>query len=228
MTLLDALRQVPYFAPLEDPVLRDLAHGAREQHHGAGDTVLLEGDPCAGLYVVLSGQIKVFKVSAEGKEQVIKLLGPGRTCNDVPCFDDGPNPASVATLEPSRLLLIPKASMQGLIARHLPVAAAVIRMLAGRLRALTLLVEDLALRDVTARVAKLLLDCARGGSTLAEGGICCHQLTQQQIAAMTGSVREVVQRALKALEQDGAIRMGRGRIAVLDPAALERWSQIQS
>ncbi len=101
---------------------------------------------------------------------------------------------------------------------------AVIRLLASRLRALTLMIEDLSLRGVVARVAKLLLDCTRGHQTLIEGeGGACARLTQHQIAAMTGSVREVVQRALKALEKDGAIRLERARVVVLDPKALERW-----
>jgi CRP-like cAMP-binding protein len=106
------------------------------------------------------------------------------------------------------------------------VAKAVIRLLATRLRALTLMIEDLSLRGVVARVAKLLLDCSRGHQTLVEdAGGACARLTQHQIAAMTGSVREVVQRALKALERDGAIRLERARVVVLDVKALELWSE---
>ncbi len=223
-SLLEALRQVPYFAVLDDPVLREVIRSVREVKYEAGEAVVLEGEPCKGLYVVVSGRVKVYKVNADGKEQVIKLLGAGRTCNDVPVFDDGVNPASVETLEASHLALVPKARMRTLVEQHPRMATAVIRLLAGRLRALTLLVEDLSLRGVAARVAKLLLDCTRGQSTLAEGGICCQHLTQQQIATMTGSVREVVQRALKALEKEGAIRMERARIVVLDAKTLERWS----
>lgn len=88
------------------------------------------------------------------------------------------------------------------------------------------MIEDLSLRGVVARVAKLLLDCSQGRQTLVEdAGHACARLTQQQIAAMTGSVREVVQRALKAQEKDGAIRLERARIVALDPKALERWSE---
>jgi len=226
MNALEAcLRQVPYFAALEPGVLRELAGSVRERRYEAGETVLIEGEPCEGLYVVLSGRVKVFKIGIDGKEQILRLLGAGRTCNDVPVFDDGPNPGSVAALEPSRLVLIPKARIRALVERHPQVAAAVIRLLAQRLRALTLMIEDLSLRRVVARVAKLLLDCTRGHSSLVEGEACSQHLTQHQIATMTGSVREVVQRALKALEKDGAIQMQRGRIVVLDPGALERWSQ---
>ncbi len=226
-TMASALRQVAYFADLDDARLRDLAGSVRERKYEAGDMVLLEGEPCEGLGFVLSGRVKVFKVSAEGKEQVLRLLGPGRTFNDVPVFDGGTNPGSIQALEACSIGLVPKAAVLALVQSQPKVAAAVIRVLASRLRALTLVIEDLSLRGVVARVAKLLLDCSRGHPAILEGpgGTCQHRLTQHEIAAMTGSVREVVQRALKALERDGAIRMERARVIVLDQKALERWSE---
>lgn len=227
--MVDVLRQVPYFAELEAGSLRSLAGQVRERKYKAGEVVLLEGEPCEGLYFVASGRVKVFKVSGEGKEQVLRILGPGRTFNDVPVFDGGPNPGSIATLEPSTIGHVPKGVVLALVESHPKVAKAVIRLLATRLRALTLMIEDLSLRGVVARVAKLLLDCTRGHQTLVEdAGGACARLTQHQIAAMTGSVREVVQRALKALERDGAIRLERARVVILDPKALERWSESTS
>lgn len=225
----DALRQVPYFAGLDPALLGGLAGQVRRRAYRAGDVILLEGQPCQGLYVLLSGRVKVFKTSGQGREQVLRLLGPGRTFNDVPVFDDGSNPGSVAAVEPSTVGFFPKAQVLALVEKHPEVARAVIRLLAGRLRALTLMIEDLSLRSVVARVAKLLLDCTRGQETVIEGAPGgCARLTQQQIAAMTGSVREVVQRALKALERDGAVKLARARVLVLDPDALERWSQVAS
>jgi CRP-like cAMP-binding protein len=226
IAMADVLRQVPYFAELDATPLKDLAGQVRERKYKAGEVVLLEGEPCEGLYFVVSGRVKVFKISGEGKEQVLRILGPGRTFNDVPVFDGGSNPGSIATLEPSTVGHIPKGAVLALVEKHSRVAMAAIRLLASRLRALTLMIEDLSLRGVVARVAKLLLDCTRGQQTVVEGApSACARLTQHQIAAMTGSVREVVQRALKALERDGAIRMERARIVVLDPKALERWSE---
>ena len=222
----DALRQVPYFAEVEPDLLKRLAAQVRERKLEPGELILMEGDPCEGLYFVISGRVKVFKLSAEGKEQVLRILGPGRTFNDVPVFDGGPNPGSAAAMEAATVSLIPKAQIHRLVEQQPKVAKAVIRLLASRLRALTLVIEDLSLRSVVARVAKLLLDCTRGHQTLVESGAgACARLTQQQIAAMTGSVREVVQRALKTLEKDGAVRLERARVVVLDAKALERWSE---
>lgn len=226
VTLTNALQQVPYFAELEPDALKGLAAQVRERKLEAGELFLMEGDACEGLYVVISGRVKVFKLSAEGKEQVLRILGPGRTFNDVPVFDGGPNPGSVAAMEAASVCLIPRAQVLAMLEQHPKMAKAVIRLLASRLRALTLVIEDLSLRSVAARVAKLLLDCTRGHQTLVEGGVgACARLTQHQIAAMTGSVREVVQRALKALEKEGAIRLERARVIVLDPKTLERWSE---
>jgi len=220
------LRAVPYFAAMDADALRRLSAQVRAQKYEAGETVLLEGEPCQGLYFVMSGRVKAYKLSPDGREQVLRILGPGRTFNDVPVFDGGPNPGSVAAVEPSSIGMVPRAALLAFVEKHPHVATAVIRILASRLRALTLMVEDLSLRGVMARVAKLLLDCSRGHETVIEGGGGpCVRLTQHQIATLTGSVREVVQRALKTLEKEGAIRLARARIVVLDQAALERWSE---
>lgn len=220
------LRKVPYFAALEADALRTLAAMARVRTYRKGEAILWEGEDCEGLYVVLRGRVKVFKQSAQGREQVLLIIGPGRTFNDVPVFDGGTNPGSVAALEASTVALLPKARILRLVETSPAVAMAVIRVLAARMRGFTLAVEDLALRSVIARVAKILMDSAGGRTTLietpAESGV---RLTQTQLAAMTGTVREVVQRALKTLEQAGAIKLGRGRITVLDAAALKKWAE---
>jgi len=222
----DALREVPYFATLDATLLDEVAAQVRQRQYRAGEVVLVEGEPCEGLYFVMSGRVKVFKVSAEGKEQVLRILSPGRTFNDVPVFDGGPNPGSIAALEPSTIGHVPKGAVLALVEKRPQVAMAVIRLLASRLRALTSMIEDLSLRGVVARVAKLLLDCSLGHQTLVEGAAGpCARLTQQEIAAMTGSVREVVQRALKALEREGAVKLERARVRILDASILQRWSE---
>lgn len=223
-TLATALGRVPYFAGLDAASRADLAAGLRTRRSAAGELVLAEGEACRGLSFVVSGRVKAFKLAPDGREQVLRILGPGRTFNDVPLFDGGANPASVAALEASVIALIPAARVHALMRERPEVAAAVVRVLATRLRAMTELVEDLALRGVTARVARLLLDCTRGMPGLAEGGgESCARLTQRELAAMTGSVREVVQRALKALEREGAIELARGRISILAPEILAGW-----
>ncbi len=216
---LDFLKQVPYFAGLSDPELEQVRPMIGSRSFARGDVILLEGEPCEAIYFVKVGRVKVFKTSPEGKEQVLKIMKPGDTFNEVPIFDCGLNPASVEALDATSLYLICAEDMQYLMREIPAIARNVIRILASRLRHLVELVEDLSFRHVTGRVAKILLQYASDSAP--DGG---SRLTQQQMATMAGTAREMVGRALKGLEQAGAIRMDRGRIAILDRDVLERLS----
>lgn len=221
--LATVLKQVPYFTSLSGKALEELARNVRRQEYPPGAVVAVEGEPCDALPFIIRGRIKVAKVTEHGREQVLRIIGPGRTFNDVAVFDEAGAPATVTALEPTIVGNVPRACVLQLLDADPRVARAAIRVLAGRLRAMTHMVEDLALRGVTARVAKTLLACSRGQPLLAEGGGACERLSQERLAAMTGSVREVVQRSLKMLESDGAIRMSRGRVHILQPAILATW-----
>ncbi len=221
------LAVVPYFAGLADAVIADIARKIRRRRYAAGEIVLMEGEPGGGgLFLVLEGTAKVCKISPEGREQVLRLIGPGRSFNDVPMFDGGANPGTVVAVGATTVGHLAGPAFQAVMEAHPEIARNATRVLAGRLRALTMMVEDLAFRGVLSRVARLLLNCALGHHALAEGNhAACVRITQADVAAMTGSVREVVQRALKTLEADGAIRMERAQIAVLDTSILETWAE---
>lgn len=223
--LVETLSRVAYFSDCDADALSEVTAAAQLRHVHAGDVLVVEGEPCQGLYVVVEGRVKVAKVSVEGREQTLLILGPDRTFNDVPVFDGGSSPANVEALEDGSVALLPSAAMHALMRRHPAIAIAALQVLASRLRTMTLMVESLAFRNVTARVAKVIRDCAAGQQPLVEGvPHACAHITQQELAALTGSVREVVQRALKTLENAGAIRLGRARIEVLNPPILEEWT----
>lgn len=208
----DALRRIPLFAPLAEDDLAHVAAVTVERQYERGDIVILEGDRGGALYFVLSGLIKVFKTSPEGKEQVLRLIGAGHTFNDVPALDGGPNPASAAAMEPTIVYATGGVELRRLIAERPGVARATVRVLATALRHLVTLVEDLSFRHVTARVAKILVDQEESVAH----GHAAHRLTQQEMAAMAGTAREMVGRALKDLEAAGAIAVQHGRITVLN------------
>ena len=210
------LRQIPIFAALNESDLAHVAALTLERRYERGDVIMLEGEQEGALYYVHSGLVKVFKTSPGGKEQVLRLIAGGYTFNDVPALDGGPNPASAAAMEPSVVYLIRRAELQQLIRSNPDVAAAVVRTLASALRHLVALVENLSLRHVTARVAKLLLE----QHTASGEGLRDHHLTQQEMAALAGTAREVVGRALKELEMAGAIEMRQGRAVVLNEERL--------
>lgn len=212
----EALRRIPLFATLSSQDLAQVAAMTVERHYNRGDLILLEGEPGGALQYVHHGLVKVFKTSAGGKEQVLRLIAAGHTFNDVPALDGGPNPASAAALEPGTVYSIQRAELRTLIVTHPQVALAAVQTLAEALRHLVALVEDLSLRHVSARVAKLLLD----QEVASQEGQPVYHLTQQEMAALAGTAREVVGRALKELEAAGAIQMRQGRAVVLNQERL--------
>jgi CRP/FNR family cyclic AMP-dependent transcriptional regulator len=223
----DLLRQIPYFAALDAPTLADVARAVRAREAQAGEHILTEGEPCLGLYFVMRGQVRLMKTAADGREHVLRVLGPGATFNDVAVFDGGPNSDGAVAVGPTKVGYVPTATMVRLIERHPAIANAALKLLSQRQRSLGHVVGDLALRDVTARVARLLLGCIGQHEHIVEKAeFACARITHQEIAAMVGSVREVVQRALKELERDGAVTLHRSTIDIRDPAKLERWAHV--
>ena len=214
--LVDFLRSVVYFSALTADEIDKLARETLERSFDRGEVLFLEGEPCQGLYIVKTGRVRIFKSSPEGREQVLLTAGAGTPFNEVPVFDGGANPASVSALEPTTVYIIPGKTMLSLLA-GCPAAGAIIKLFAGRLRHLTGVVEDLSFRSVVSRLARLLLDLA-----VAQGGPSPpRRLTQEEMATMIGSVRDVVGRALRTLEKAGAIKLEGQRILILDPEKLK-------
>jgi len=221
------LLQVPYFVGLDSKTLIEIERTVRRRTFATGETVLVEGNLCEGLYFVIQGQVRLIRGSTEGREHVLRVIGPGATFNDIAVLDGGPNSDGAVAVGATTVGFIPKADVTALIDRHPEVAKAALRLLSSRQRALGSVIEDLALRDITTRVARLLLGCIGHYDHIVEQAPdACARITHQEIASMVGSVREVVQRALKELERDGAIALERARIRVCDPSKLERWAHL--
>ena len=220
-SLTDFLRSLPYFTALGAEDLRRIGNRVLEHSFAKGEILFLEGELCHGLYVVKSGRVRIFKSSPEGREQVLLIARQGDSFNDVPVFDGGPNPASASALELSTVYVIPRESLLSLMA-DCPVAQAIIKLFAARLRHLTTMVEDLSFRSVVSRLAKMLLDLA-----VVQGEPSpMPRLTQDEMAAIVGSVRDMIGRALSALERAGAIKIEGRRIIVIDLEKLRKMVQI--
>ncbi len=218
-SLADFLRSVSYFTALSAEEIKRIENHVLERSFAKGEILFLEGEPCGGLYVVKSGWVRIYKSSPEGREQVLLIARPGDSFNDVPVFDGGPNPASASALESSTVYIIPKETLLALVADY-PAALAIIKLLSTRLRHLTMVVEDLSFRSIVSRLARMLLSLA-----VAEGGPApIPRLTQDEMAAIVGSVRDVIGRALRALERTGAIRIEGQRIFVEDTEKLREMS----
>jgi len=208
------LKRIPYFSGLGAAELDGIRKLIFEKTFERGEMILIEGESAEALYFVASGVVRVFKTSIEGKEQILNMVRPRESFNDVPIFDGDPNPASAQAMGPVVLYGIRRSNVEAILQDHPQVALNVIKVLAARVRDLVSLVEDLSFRHVIGRVAKILLEHAGDGTA------ALPRLTQQEMAAMAGTAREVVGRSLKALEEEGAIRLDRHRIVITDKEAL--------
>jgi CRP/FNR family transcriptional regulator len=217
---LSALRRIPEFSALDDSELAYVQQVTRERRIQRGELLLLEGEPGEWLYYLQAGRVKVYNTSADGKEQVLRIFQAGETFNEVPIFDGGPNPASALVLEEGTSYVLHRVDIQRLLSEHPLIALGVIQVLASRLRHLVRLVGDLSFKHVSARVATTLLlhsDAVEGKTS--------HRLTQQELAALVGTAREMVGRALKAFEQEGLITLEQGHITIVDRGRLEEASR---
>ncbi|MGC9523680.1 MAG: Crp/Fnr family transcriptional regulator, partial [Anaerolineae bacterium] len=215
------LRAIALFAQLSDTTIDRLATSATLRTYAPDEHILLEDEPSRAAYFIVQGHVRVYRVSAEGREQVLVRLGSGQAFNTAPLFEArGRNRADVVALDEVACYVLRKEDLLQLVASHGDLALALLRDFAGRLTHLTDLVEGLALHTVQERLARFLLERA-GPPTSTEGAVT-QRWTQQEIATHLGTVRDVVGRELRALEDAGIVRIGRGRITLLDREALER------
>ncbi len=212
---IELLRSLPYFRPLDEATLASIAAVTVRRLYQPDEVIFLEGEPCAGLFAVHSGHVKIYKVSPEGREQILTIIGPRDSFNDVAVFDGGPNPANAQAMDATQVCVIERPALVSLFDRYPKLAQAVVAVLAARCRMLVGMVEDLSLRSVTGRLAKLLLDQAAQGQDAVP-------LTRQQMAARLGTIREMVSRALRELEDEGLVSRDGRQIVIADRAALER------
>ena len=212
---------LPYFTGLDAATLERIASQASRQTYAAGQVVFLEGEPCRGLYVVEQGWLKAVKSSAEGREQIVRLVGPGELFHELGVFTTVPNPASVIALEPTAVWIISRSAMQQLLDERPALARLVIDTLAGRVLYLVGLIEDLSLHSVEARLVRLLLDQATGDVVQRQ-----RWHTQAEMAARLGTVPDVLSRALRSLVEAGLIGVERHQIRILDRPGLERRAQL--
>ena len=221
-TAAKTLSQVGLFAGLSEAELTFLSQRAVPRKFSAGEIVFSEGDPCTGMYVVESGQVRIFKTSVGGREQVLSIDGPGGSIAELPVFDGGNYPASVSAVEDSTLLFIGKQDFQALCLTHPQVALKVLRVVGTRLRKLVGIIEELSFTTVRHRLAAFLLRLAKREGARVEGGTeITLPASNQELAAQIGTVRELVSRNLSRFQAEKLIQMDGRKIVIASLKSLE-------
>ena len=215
---LNLLHKNEYFEGLDEGLLKQVAAHMQLREYERGEALFWEGDPCSGLHIIEQGFVKLYRLSPQGRQYIVRVLQEGDTCNEVPTFDGGTNPVNVEALETTRVWVIQAEVLRDLLRAHPEFAQKVIDNLAKNLRGLVRMVSEMAFYQVTHRLARLI-------SQQPSDELSGAPWTQEQLAARLGTVREVVARSLKELERSGAIQMEKRRIEVSDPDVLAQWAQ---
>ena len=211
------LAKVQIFSGLTESEVAFLAQRAAPRHFSPGETVFSEGEPCAGLYVVESGHLRIFKSSTSGREQVLSIDGPGSSVAELPVFDGGNYPASVTAIDDTRLLFVSKQDFHALCLAHPQVALKVLRVVGARLRHLVEIIEELSFTTVRHRLAAFLLRLARTeGKRSADGVEIALPVSNQELASQIGTVRELISRNLSRFQSEGLIRIDRRSVTIYD------------
>jgi CRP/FNR family transcriptional regulator, cyclic AMP receptor protein len=226
MAVLDAQKQVlskvALFSGLTESEMAFIAGRVVPRKYGSGQIVFNEGDPCSGLYIVASGHVRIFKTSASGREQVLNIDGPGSSVAELPVFDGGNYPASVAAVDEAVLLFVSKEDFRDLCLTHPQVALKVLRVVGTRLRRLVGIIEELSFTTVRHRLAALLLRLAqREGQTTGNGIVFMLPDNNQEIASQIGTVRELVSRNLSRLQAEGIIDIEERQVTIRDLKRIE-------
>ncbi|MDA8123815.1 MAG: Crp/Fnr family transcriptional regulator [Deltaproteobacteria bacterium] len=219
MDLLKRMQPLALFQEVPADKLTALAEGALYKTFKAGEMLIGETEPTRAFYVVLSGQVKLYKLSAEGKEQTLNLLGPGDPFGMCTAFAVDSFPANAQAIEESGLLLIPGPLMEAVAMKEPRLLVNIIRILSQRLKASMALIESLALQEIPQRIASFLIQAlTREG----EPGVNQLELTvtQRELAKILGSTPEALSRALRKMSNAGVLAVNGRSIRILDRKAL--------
>lgn len=215
--LLQRLQGLAFFQQLPPDPLSKLCHDALWTEHAPGEIVFLEGDRSHGLHLIEHGWLKVVKMSLDGREQVLRFIGPGETFNEIGVFANRPNPATAVALELTGIWLLRRETITQMLRERPEFAQTIIESMADRIINLVGMVADLSLRPVSGRLARLILQDSQDD--------VLHRprwYTQSELASRVGTVPDVVQRALRALEDEGLIELDRHQIRICNRTGLEK------
>lgn len=221
-TILATIKSTQLFSALDSSEIGSFAERTSLRRFAPGELLFSEGEPCAGLYVVISGRVRIFKTSSSGREQVLTIEGPGGSIAELPVFDGGTYPASAAAVDESQLLFVSRNDFRAYCLEHPQVALKVIEVVGSRLRRLVGIIEELSFTTLRHRLISWLLREAEARGRLSEAGTVFElDISHQELAARIGTVRELVSRNMARLQAQGFILVQGHKLTILDREGLE-------
>ncbi len=219
----DVLATVPLLAVLDDGTAALVASALTTRSVQRGHVVFREGDTGDRLFIVTEGKVKISRAAADGRENLLAVLGPGEMFGELSLFDPGSRTATATAITDSTLASLDHEDLRPLLLKQPSVAAQLLRALAQRLRRTNEAMADLVFSDVPGRVAKALLDLAEKFGVDEDGGIRVqHDLTQEELAQLVGASRETVNKALSDFANRGWLRLEGRTVLLLDRDRLDR------
>jgi CRP/FNR family transcriptional regulator len=216
------LKECPLFSDLEDREIAEIQAISASKRYPKGTLIFSEDEQALGFFVLISGRVKVYKLSPEGKEQILHIISPGETFAEAALFAGSTYPAFAESLAESRALYFSKEGFLDLIRRNPQISLNMIASLSQWLRKFVSLVEELSLKDVSARLSKYLIDLSAKSTRSSERGIEFELgISKSQLASQLGTISETLSRALRKLRDRGIIEVEGKKITILQREALE-------
>lgn len=210
--------QIPYFASLSTDAIARIQQQAHQHEYQAGAMIFYEGEKCAGFHIVARGLVRIYRVSAEGRMHTLSLLRPVSTFNEVSAVDGGKNPYNATAVTQSTVLTLTHDCLMSLLANERDLLNNYVQSLAHVNREYIERLEDMTFRSIPSRLAKLFLHETTYAEQISEAPT---RLTQEEIASILGTTREVVGRALRGLLNAGLLRKEGRKVYIADRMGLE-------
>ena len=218
MEIVKHIASIPLFEDLPKEQQEDLAMIVVDQVFKRGQTIFTEGDDATGFYVGITGRVKIYKLSFEGKEQILHIFGPGEPFGEVPVFTGQNFPANAQAMDESRIFFFPRESFIELIKKIPSIALNMLAVLSLRLRRFTHLIDDLSLKEVPGRLSAYLLYLSEQEKGMSDLELT---ITKSQLASLLGTIPETLSRIFGKMSKQGLIELEGPRIRILDKQGLE-------
>ena len=220
--LIEELKQADLFSRLESNELSDLLAIAKTRRLDSGDILFSAGDRAKGFYVLIEGKIKLYKISPDGKEYILRVVGSGQTFAEAAAFSGLTYPVFAESMSQCQLVYFDAGEFRDLIQKSPQLALNMIATMASLLQSLNQKIEDLSLREVGARLCRHLLSHARRQQGEAKDGTTFQlETTKSALAASLGTISETLSRTFKKLQQRGIVEVDGSAVTLLDCSQLE-------